>query len=43
MGTANDKAELSRKMKAWFEQILGLEELDPGIQTVIRHTIKKLE
>jgi U3 small nucleolar RNA-associated protein 6 len=43
MGTANDKAVLSRKMKAWFEQILGLEELDPGIQTVIRHTIKKLE
>jgi U3 small nucleolar RNA-associated protein 6 len=43
MGTANDKAELSRKMKAWFEQILGLEELDPGIQTVIRHTTKKLE
>jgi U3 small nucleolar RNA-associated protein 6 len=43
MATAKDKAELSKKMRAWFEQILGLEKLDPGIQTVVRHTIKKLE
>jgi U3 small nucleolar RNA-associated protein 6 len=42
METVKDKAELSKKMKAWFGQILGLEELDPGIQTVIRHTIQKL-
>lgn len=43
MVTVKDKAELSKKMKAWFERILGLEELDPGIETVIRYTIKKLE
>jgi U3 small nucleolar RNA-associated protein 6 len=43
MVTAKNKVELSKKMRAWFEQILGLEKLDPGIQTVVRHTIKKLE
>ncbi|KAE9369570.1 hypothetical protein N431DRAFT_345560 [Stipitochalara longipes BDJ] len=43
IATTMDKAELSKKMKAWFERILGFEELDPGIQTVVRHTLRKLE
>jgi U3 small nucleolar RNA-associated protein 6 len=43
MATVKDKGELSKKTKAWFERILCLEELDPGIQTVIRYTIKQLE
>jgi U3 small nucleolar RNA-associated protein 6 len=43
MTTVKDKGELSKKMIAWFERILSLEELDPGIQTVIRHTIQKLD
>jgi len=43
MTTVKDKAELSKKMIAWFERILSLEELDPGIQTVIRHSIQKLD
>lgn len=43
MANVKDKVELSKKMKAWFERILSLEELDPGIQIVIRHTIRRLE
>jgi U3 small nucleolar RNA-associated protein 6 len=43
MATAKSKTELSKKIKVWLERILGLDELDPGIQTVLRHTIRKLE
>ena len=39
----NDKAELSLKIRAWIEPILALEDLDPGIQTVLTHTKRKLE
>ena len=38
-----DKKELSKKTKAWIEPILAIEELDPGIQTVLKHTLRKLE
>lgn len=37
-----DKEELARKIRAWIEPILALEDLDPGIQTVLNHTIRKL-
>jgi len=43
MATVKDKAELSKKMNTWFERILSLEELDPGIETVVKHTMRKLE
>ena len=38
-----DKKELSRKSKAWVESVMAVEELDPGIQTVLKHTLRKLE
>ncbi len=37
-----DRTELAKKTKAWIEPILSLEELDPGIKTVLEHTIRKL-
>ena len=37
-----DTAELSKKIRAWIEPILAREDLDPGIQTVLAHTIHKL-
>jgi U3 small nucleolar RNA-associated protein 6 len=38
-----DKAELSKKIHAWIVSILALDDLDPGIQTVLNHTMRKLE
>lgn len=38
-----DKKELSKKTKAWIEPILAIEELDPGIRTVLNHTLRKLD
>jgi U3 small nucleolar RNA-associated protein 6 len=43
MGKVKDKAALSKKTKAWIEPILAIENLDPGIQTVLKHTLRKLE
>jgi U3 small nucleolar RNA-associated protein 6 len=37
-----DRGELSKKTREWIESILAVEELDPGIQTVLKHTIRKL-
>lgn len=37
-----DKAELSKKAKAWIEPILTLEELDSGIETVLKHFLTKV-
>ncbi len=42
MEKANDKARLAKKTKAWIERVLALEELDPGIQTVLRCMLRKL-
>ena len=43
MATVKDKAELSKKINSWFEQILSLEELDPGIEIVVKHVMRRLE
>lgn len=43
MVKVKEKADLSKKTKAWIEPILTIEELDPGIQTVLKHTLRKLE
>jgi U3 small nucleolar RNA-associated protein 6 len=43
MVKAKDKAEVSKKTKAWIEPILAIEELDPGIQTVLKHTLRRLD
>ncbi|KAF7876399.1 hypothetical protein EAF04_001491 [Stromatinia cepivora] len=43
MENTNDKNQLSLKTKAWIEAILALPELDSGIQTVLQHTLRKLE
>jgi U3 small nucleolar RNA-associated protein 6 len=37
-----DKVALEKKIRAWMEPILAVENLDPGIQTVLRHTLRKL-
>ena len=41
--TIKDKAELSRKTKLWIAPILNLDDLDPGIETVLKFTMRKLE
>jgi U3 small nucleolar RNA-associated protein 6 len=43
MEKTNDKALLAKKTTAWIEPILSLEDLDSDIQTVLRHTLKKLQ
>jgi U3 small nucleolar RNA-associated protein 6 len=41
--TTLSKPDLVVKMRAWMEPVLEIEGLDPGIQTVLRHTLRKLE
>jgi U3 small nucleolar RNA-associated protein 6 len=43
MVRVKDKAELSKKTKSWIEPIVVMKEIDPGIQTVLKHTLRKLE
>lgn len=42
MSRAKDKEDLVKKTRAWIEPILEVEGLDPGIDTVLRHTVSKL-
>ncbi|KUJ14673.1 uncharacterized protein LY89DRAFT_649100 [Mollisia scopiformis] len=42
MGKTRNKAELAKKTIAWTEPILALEDLDPGIKTVLEH-MRKLQ
>ncbi len=39
----SDKSQLSKKVASWMEPILSLDYLDPGIRTVLVHTLRKLE
>ena len=43
MARVKDKVELSKKTKSWIEPIVVMEEIDPGIQIVLKHTLRKLE
>lgn len=43
LDVTKDKAELCKKTAAWIEPILSIEELDPGIRTVLEHTLRKLK
>lgn len=43
MEITSDKEGLSKKTLAWIESILAVEGLDPGIQTVLAHTARKLQ
>lgn len=43
MERTKKKAELSEKAKAWIESILVQDGPDPGIATVLRYTLRKLE
>lgn len=43
MEVTNDKEGLSKKTLAWIEPILAVEDLDPGIKTVLTHTARKLQ
>lgn len=42
MGKTADQAALSKKSKIWIESILATKDLDPGIDTVLKHTLRKL-
>ncbi|KAI6709153.1 hypothetical protein JHW43_008312 [Diplocarpon mali] len=42
MEKTNDKKELANKTRSWIEPLLELDELDPGIKTVLQHTIRNL-
>jgi U3 small nucleolar RNA-associated protein 6 len=39
----SDREKLSRKIRAWVEPVLAVDGLDVGIETVLRHTLRKLE
>lgn len=39
----SDSNQLSRKVRAWIEPIMAVEGLDIGVETVLRHTLRKLE
>lgn len=41
--TVKDKKELAKKSSVWIESILAVEDLDPGIEAVLNHTLRKLE
>lgn len=43
LGKTKSKPDLVKKTKAWMEPILEVEDLDPGIETVLRHTIRRLD
>ena len=43
LGKTKNRAEISKKVKAWIGPILTLEGLDPGIETVLKYTLRKLE
>jgi len=38
-----NKAMFSKKMESWMESILGLKDLDPGIEKVLQFQIRKLQ
>jgi U3 small nucleolar RNA-associated protein 6 len=39
----SEQSQLSRKVVSWVKPILSLDDLDPGIRTVLAHTLQKLE
>lgn len=43
MEKTKDKEDLVKKTRVWIESFLAVEELDPGIQTVLKHTLRKIE
>lgn len=40
---ASDRSQLSKKVASWMGPILSLDDLEPGIRTVLMHTLRKLE
>jgi len=38
-----DRDLISKKTRQWIEPMLEVQDLDPGIQTVLTHTLRKLE
>ena len=42
LGGTEDRETLAKKTRTWIESILELQDLDPGIETVLRHTLRKL-
>ncbi|CAG8980786.1 hypothetical protein HYALB_00010691 [Hymenoscyphus albidus] len=41
--TVKDKNEFAKKSRVWIQSILEVEDLDPGIQAVLKHTLRKLD
>ncbi|OTB03229.1 hypothetical protein M426DRAFT_60856 [Hypoxylon sp. CI-4A] len=42
LSTTTSKTQLAEKVRWWTEPILASEDLDPGIQTVLEHTLRTL-
>lgn len=43
MGKTKDKVELVKRTRSWISRILSFADLDPGIHTVLKHTLRRLE
>lgn len=43
IGNVKDKVALVKRTRAWMEPLLAVADLDPGIQTVLKYTLRKLE
>ncbi|KAI1395051.1 U3 small nucleolar RNA-associated protein 6-domain-containing protein [Hypoxylon fuscum] len=42
LSSTTDRSQLSEKVRQWIEPILASKDLDPGIRTVLEHTIQTL-
>jgi U3 small nucleolar RNA-associated protein 6 len=42
MEKTKDKKELVKRTRSWIEPIFKVDELDPGIKTVLKHTMRKV-
>lgn len=43
LGRTKDKKELVKRTRSWISRVLACDDLDPGIQAVLKHTSNKLE
>lgn len=43
LGNTKDKKELVKRSRFWISRIIAYDGLDPGIHTVLKHTLRRLE
>lgn len=43
MAKTKDKTGLSKRTRSWILRLLSFSDLDPGISTVLKHTLRRLE